>query len=175
MADSSHRTEERAGTGIVAVRVWLVVLILAGFAQLYFVLQAKEFVDPANADGIAIFRVALISVALRVLVLGVGLYAFVTSRTPAGLYGLIAALLFFNPVAELLTRPISDYMIFEELRFRLLPLPGLPELAVNLAVIGYLLLSPRVNRLYGIGTRERLTTHLPQLWSRLRGRAPINS
>jgi hypothetical protein len=175
MTDALDRREERAGAGIVAVRVWLVVLILAGFAQLYFVLQAKGFVDPANASGLAIFRLALISVALRVLALGVGLYFFVTSRTPASLYVVIAALLFFNPVAELLTRPISDYMIFEELRFRLLPLPGLPELAVNLFVIGYLLLSHRVNALYGTGTRERLTRELPQLWSRLRGRAPINS
>jgi hypothetical protein len=175
MTDSTDRREEPAGAGIVAVRVWLVVLILAGFAQLYFVLQAKAFIDPAIAGGTAIFRVALVSVALRVLVLGLGLYFFVTSRTAASLYGLIAALLFYNPVAELLTRPISDYMIFEELRFRLLPLPGLPELAVNLVVIGYLLLSPRVNSLYGIGTRERLTTDLPQLWKRLRGRGPINS
>jgi hypothetical protein len=175
MADSTHGRKERAGAGIVAVRVWLVVLILAGFAQLYFVLQAKDLIDPANAVGIAVFRLTLISVALRVLALGVGLYFFVTSRAPASLYGLIAALLFFNPVAELLTRPIIDYMVFEELRFRLLPLPGVPELALNLIVIGYLLLSRGVNAHYGIGTRERLTTELPQLWNRLRGRAPINS
>jgi hypothetical protein len=175
MTDALDRRAERAGAGLIAVRAWLVVLVLAGLAQLYFVLQVRDFIDPANASGIAIFRVALVSVALRVLALGVGLYFFVTSRTPAGLYGLVAALLFFNPVAELLTRPISDYMIFEELRFRPLPLPGMPELAVNLVVIGYLLLSRRVNALYGIGVRERLTTELPQLWNRLRGRAPVKS
>jgi hypothetical protein len=175
MTDSLDRREERAGAGIVAVRLWLVVLILAGLVQLYFVLQVKDFIDPADATGTAIFRIALVSVALRVLALGNGLYFFIASRTRASLYGLVAALLFFNPVAELLTRPISDFMVFEELRFRLLPLPGLPEVAINLVVIAYLLLSPRVNALYGISTRDRLATGLPQLWNRLRGRAPINS
>jgi hypothetical protein len=175
MTDALARREERAGAGIIAVRLWALVLVLAGFAQLYFVLQVRDFVDPASPSGLAIFRLALVSVALRVLVLGVALYFFTSSRSRASLYGLIAALLFFNPVGELLTRPISDYMVFEELRFRLLPFPGLPEVAVNLAVIAYLLLSPRVNALYGIDTRERLATGLPQLWNRLRGRAPINS
>ncbi|HEX8063874.1 MAG TPA: hypothetical protein VF535_11735 [Allosphingosinicella sp.] len=175
MTGGLDRREERAGPGIVAVHLWLAVLILAGLAQLYFVLQVKDFVDPANASGLAIFRLALVSVALRIFVLGVGLYFFATRRSPASLYGLIAALLFYNPIAELLTRPISDYIVFEELRFRLFPIPGLPEIAVNLAVIAYLLLSPRVNALYGLDTRQRLSTGLPQLWNRLRGRAPINS
>jgi SNF family Na+-dependent transporter len=162
------------GAGHLLVRLWLLLLILAGLGQLYFIMEARSHFNLDVPGEVAIFRIAIVSVALRVMVLAAGLYFFHSRRSPASLYGLVAAMLFFAPVAEIVTRSVTDYVALGKLDLRLRPVPGIWELGVNLVVIGFLLLSRRVNDAYGIRTRDHFIEGVPRLWTRLRGRTPIN-
>jgi hypothetical protein len=175
MTAAANRHDERAGpgTGMVVVRLWLAFLVLVSLVQLFFVLQTKDYAGGAGA--IAIVRVYIVIGAVKVFALALALYFLVFDRSRASLYGAVAAMLFFTPLADLLADTISHYITFEAVRVRLLPFPAPLEFAVNGVAIAYLFLSARVNAVYGLRTREFVVGGTPRLWTKLRGRAPLDS
>jgi hypothetical protein len=174
-AASTRSISTGARVGLAAVRLWLVLLVLAGFGQLYFILQAGPYIDPGVAGMVAIYRVAILSVALRMLVLAVALYFFTYHPSRATLYALIAAILFHMPLCEMFTRLIQAWMTSGSMRIDLFSLLTQPEMLINAIVVAWLLLSREVNALYALHTREALASGVPNLWNRLRGRAATNS
>jgi hypothetical protein len=174
-AAAPHGVSTGVRVGLAAVRLWLLLLVLAGFVQLYFILQVGPYVDPGIAWMAAIYRLAILSVALRMMVLALALYFFTYHPGRASLYGLIAAIVFHTLLCEAITRMIQGWIGSGSMRIDLLPLLAQPEMIVNTVVIAWFLLSRQVNAIYDLNTREALASGIPELWNRLRGRAAANS
>ena len=155
---------------LVAARVWLAILVLAGLAQGYFMLQLKNVVPTDFPLWVTLYRIRLISVVLGTFVAGVGLYLICTGRSRAALAGAFAALFFVHPLNWLLTNIVIRLVGGEEFAPRLFRLGGLPELGISVLVTMALLLSPRANAMFGIDTSSRFFAAAPRFWTRLRGR-----
>ena len=155
---------------LVAARLWLAVLVLAGLAQAYFMLRLRGVFPSDFPLWVTLYRIRLVSVVLGAFVAGVGLYLISTGRSRAALTGALAALFFVHPLNWLLTNIVIRLVGGEEFAPRLFRVAGLPELGISVLVTMALLLSPRANALFGIDTSRRIFAAAPRLWTRLRGR-----
>jgi hypothetical protein len=163
------------GAGFVIVCAWMCLLIAISAVQLWFLFQAREMVQPDIAAMAWIFRIYLLVGALKLFVLALALYFLLVHRTRASICGAVAAMLFFTPVAALAARVLGELIASGRFPLHGLPPPAPIEFALSLAAILYLLLSERVNSAFGLRTRALFMAGVPHLWSRLRGREPLDN
>ena len=177
MASAEREERVKGGPGLLLVRVWLLFLTAVGLVQIYFIFRAPEEFPFVTMDSSmrTIFGVHLTAAAIKVFALALAAWCLTFRRTAGSIYVSVAALLFFVPGASWLAHLLSQLLTGGPL---LMPIPLVHaplEFALNLVAISWLLLSERANALFGLDTRERVAVFIPRLWTRLRGRAPLNN